>query len=46
MQDSNIPKFLSHDIPLFNGIIEDLFPDSVIPERDQKKIINAIKDKC
>lgn len=42
MQDSNIPKFLSFDIPLFNGIIEDLFPDIVIPERDATTIKNKI----
>lgn len=46
MQDSNIPKFLSNDIPLFNGIIEDLFPGAEIPERDLTSITNKIKQKC
>ena len=46
MQDSNIPKFLSHDIPLFNGIIEDLFPGINIPARDQLKIIAKLTKKC
>jgi dynein heavy chain len=46
MQDSNIPKFLSFDIPLFNGIIEDLFPNVLIPKRNQEELIANIKNKC
>jgi dynein heavy chain len=46
MQDSNIPKFLSFDIPLFNDIIEDLFPGIMIPERDTIKLKTAITKKC
>ena len=32
MRDSNIPKFLADDLPLFQALIRDLFPTAEIPE--------------
>jgi dynein heavy chain len=34
LRDSNVPKFLSFDLPLFNGIITDLYPTLTIPNVD------------
>ena len=34
MRDANLPKFLADDLPLFNALIQDLFPGVVIEETD------------
>jgi dynein heavy chain len=47
MRDSNIPKFLAEDLPLFKALIQDLFPKAIIPEIDygelQSQIVESIK---
>jgi dynein heavy chain, axonemal len=43
MRDSNVPKFLEQDLPLFRGIIKDLFPTVNVPFIDYGLLESQIK---
>ena len=44
MRDSNVPKFLKDDLPLFSALIQDLFPSVVIPDNSFVELEEQIKE--
>jgi dynein heavy chain len=46
MRESNLPKFLADDVPLFEDIVSDLFPGAVVPQNDYGELMTMMMDVC
>ncbi|KAI5631027.1 dynein heavy chain and region d6 of dynein motor domain-containing protein [Phthorimaea operculella] len=46
IKDVNLPKFLEPDVPLFMGIIGDLFPGMPLPLAGLPHLVSCLKESC
>ena len=46
LRDVNVPKFLKDDLPLFENIISDLFPDTDRPIVDYGSLLPSLQNAC
>ncbi|CAI9553692.1 unnamed protein product, partial [Staurois parvus] len=42
LKEANLPKFLAEDVPLFESIMDDLFPGVVFEKANTKRLEKAI----
>jgi dynein heavy chain len=46
LRDVNVPKFLKDDVPLFENIIQDLFPGVEKPNVENINLKNQMIESC
>ena len=46
IMDINLAKFVPADVPLFTGIVSDLFPDVAVPDRDDAVLRQSLQEAC
>jgi len=45
IRDMNIPKFVAEDVPLFNALFSDLFPNMDLPELSNDTLRDEIENQ-
>lgn len=43
IMDMNIPKFVSEDVPLFNSLFNDLFPNMEMQEMNNEQFLTVVE---